>query len=120
MNRARRYHKSREHASRGNPGIWNGLCHAQEQQRDWRNAGDHHFRIRRKILTPCPGWLFISFFSPLVLLSILLTVDWLQREVGSKPALLSLDRVAGIHGGRHPEVRPAQRVARQSPRILTL
>jgi hypothetical protein len=58
------------------------------------------------------SWLvmFISLFFPLALLSILHIVDWLQREVGSKPALVSLDGVAGMHGGRHLEVRPAQRV----------
>ena len=33
--------------------------------------------------------MFISLFFPPALLSILFIVDWLQKEVGSKPAPLS-------------------------------
>lgn len=41
------------------------------------------------------SWLivFMSTFVPLVLLSILITQNWLQREHGSRPAPLRLQNV---------------------------
>jgi hypothetical protein len=54
------------------------------------------------------SWLvvFISTFVPFVLLSILITLNWLQREHGPRPAPLRLQNVRNERVARRGHLAP--------------